>query len=84
MSIPPTKLSKWKLLSEQDVSPSPHLPVARREYELPDGSIVDNFFVTTIPDSVHVIPVLADGRVVMIRMYKQGADDIIILYHIKL
>lgn len=75
-----TKLQKWKLLSEQDVSPSSHLPVVCRSYELPDGSIVDDFYVAAIPDSVHVVPITSKKTAVMIRMYKPGADDFIIQF----
>lgn len=80
MSLLASKLQKWKLLSEADVSPSKHLPVVRRTYQLPDGSIVDDFYVATIPDSVHVVPITSKKTVVMIRMYKPGADDFIIQF----
>lgn len=73
-------LKPWTLINEQDVSPSPHLPVVRRTYQLPDGSIVDDFYVATIPDSVHVVPITSKKTVVMIRMYKPGADDFIIQF----
>ncbi len=75
-----TLLKPWKILSREDVSPSPHLPVEKRVYELPDGSIVDDFYIATIPDSVHIIPVTKQGRVIMIKMFKQGVDDMIIQF----
>lgn len=81
MSLPSaTKLQKWKVLSEDDVSPSSHLPVVRRTYKLPNGSTIDDFYVATIPDSVHVVPITTRGTIVMIRMYKPGADDFIIQF----
>ncbi|NCS97265.1 MAG: NUDIX hydrolase [Candidatus Pacebacteria bacterium] len=80
MPLSATQLKKWKLLSKEDVSPSSHLPVEKRVYELPDGSTIDDFYVATIPDSVHVVPVTSEGTVVMVRMYKQGADDFIIQF----
>lgn len=78
--IMPTKLKKWKLLEKSDASPSPHFPIEKRKYELPNGKIVDDFYVTTLADSVHIIPITTDRKIVMIRMYKQGVDDFIIQF----
>ena len=72
-----TKLKKWQLLEAEDISPSKHFLLEKRTYKLPNGKIVDDFYISTIRDSVHVIPVTTDGKIVMIRMYKQGADKII-------
>jgi ADP-ribose pyrophosphatase len=73
-------LQKWKLLSAEDVSPSPHMPVEKRSYLLPNGKKVDDFYVVTILDSVHVLPITKDGKVVMVRMYKQGVDKVIVQF----
>lgn len=71
---------KWKLLSVKDVSPSKWFPIEERTYELPNGKIVDDFTVTTLADSVHIIPITKDKKVVLIQMYKQGTDDIMIQF----
>jgi ADP-ribose pyrophosphatase len=72
-----SKIKKWQLLEKQDVSPSKFFPLEKRKYELPDGRVVDNFFVTTLRDSVHVIPITEDGKIILIRMYKQGVDQVV-------
>jgi 8-oxo-dGTP pyrophosphatase MutT (NUDIX family) len=74
------QLKKWKLISKKDVSPSKWFPIEERTYELPDGTIIDNFYVTTLADSVHIIPITADRKVVLIQMYKQGTDEIMIQF----
>lgn len=73
-----SKLKKWELIGKKDISPSPHFPLEKRSYRLPDGRIVDDFYITTLTDSVHVIPITKEGKIVMIRMYKQGTDDFMI------
>lgn len=73
-------LKPWILIAEEDVSPNPHLPVVRRTYQLPNGTTIDDFYVATIPDSVHVVPITTKKTVVMIRIYKPGADDFIIQF----
>ncbi|MGD9129188.1 MAG: NUDIX hydrolase [Candidatus Woesebacteria bacterium] len=75
-----TKLKKWKLLTAEDISPSKYFPLEKRKYQLPNGSVIDNFYITTLADSIHIVPITKDGKVVMIRMYKQGVDDIIIQF----
>ena len=71
---------KWKLLSKKDVSPSKWFPIENRVYELPNGEIVDNFYVTTLADSMHIISITKDKKVVLIQMYKQGTDEIMIQF----
>lgn len=73
-------MKKWQLTNTQEVSPSKWFPLEKRTYQLPDGQVVDDFYVTTLADSVHIIPILTNGRVVMIRMYKPGIDEIMIQF----
>ncbi len=75
-----SKLAKWQLLATQDVSLSKWFPVEKRTYQLPDGRVVDDFYVSTFDDVAMIVPVLKDGRVALIRMYKQGADDLMIQF----
>jgi ADP-ribose pyrophosphatase len=75
-----TKLKKWELLNTEDVSPSKYFPLEKRTYRRPDGVVIDDFYVTTLADSVHVIPITKDKKVVMIRMYKQGTDEFMIQF----
>jgi ADP-ribose pyrophosphatase len=73
-------LKKWQLVKSEDVSPSKWFPLEKRTYRLPNGKIVKDFYITTLADSVHIVPVLKTGQVAMIRMYKQGVDDFIIQF----
>jgi ADP-ribose pyrophosphatase len=75
-----TKLRKWNLINKTDISPSKYFPLEKRSYQTPKGNVVDDFYIGTLADAVHVIPITTDGKIVMIRMYKQGVDDIIIQF----
>ncbi|MCA9385964.1 NUDIX hydrolase, partial [Candidatus Dojkabacteria bacterium] len=44
----------------------------------PDGSEVDDFYVTTFSDAAMVFPVTKDGKILMVRQYKAGVDDIMV------
>jgi len=75
-----SNLKKWTLLATEDVSPSQWFPLEKRKYQMPNGKIVDDFYVTTLEDSVHIVPITKEGKIVLIRMYKQGADEIMIQF----
>lgn len=73
-------IKPWKLLHSTDASPSPWLPVEKRTYQLPNKTIIDDFYVVTLADSVHVIPITPNGQIILIRMYKPGIDEIILQF----
>ncbi len=70
-------LKPWKLLSTKDVSPSRWFPIEERSYELPDGQIVDDFTITTLADVSMIVPITAEGMIVMVRQFKPGINQII-------
>lgn len=78
MPVPPTNLKPWKLLKTTDISPSKWFSIENREYQLPNGAIVDDFTVSTLGDVAMIIPITKSGEVVMVRQFKPGFGDIII------
>ena len=71
-------MKKWKLLKATDVSPSKHYPVEKRAYQRSDGVIINDFFVDKLADPVHILAITKQKQVVMIKMYKQGTDELMI------
>lgn len=71
---------KWKLLSKKDVSPSKWFPIEERTYELPNGTIIDDFTVTTLADVSLIIPVTKDKKIVLANQYKPGIDEVILQF----
>lgn len=69
-------IKKWKLLTSQDISPSLWFLLEKRTYEMPNGKIVDDFYVTPLADVALVVPITKAGKVVMVKQYKQGVDEI--------
>ncbi len=72
------QLQKWKVVSKKDVSPSKWFPIEQRTYELPNGKIVDDFTITTLADVAMIVPVTPDEKIVFVRQYKPGYDDVIL------
>ncbi len=73
-------LKPWKLLSIKDVSPSKWFPVEERTYELPNGKIIDDFTVTTLADVSMIVPITIDKKIVMVRQFKPGVNDLLIQF----
>lgn len=69
---------KWTLLSTKDISPHAWFPLEMRTYKLPNGSIVDDFSVTTLSDVAMIVPITKDGKVVVVRQFKPGFGDVVI------
>lgn len=73
-------LQKWTLLSSKDVSPSKWFPIESRTYQLPNGQIIDDFTVATLGNAAMTIPVTTDNKVVLIKQFKPGADEIVMQF----
>ncbi len=65
----------WKILAERDVSPSKWFPVVQHIVELPNGEVVGDYFITTLGNVAMVLPITADGEVVLVKQYKHGAGE---------
>jgi len=63
----------WEILEETDVSPSPWFPIKKHKVKLPDHTIVDDYYITTMADAAMVVPFLKDtGHIVLVNQYKHG------------
>ncbi len=72
------QLKKWKLIEKKDVSPSKWFPIELRTYQLPNGKIVDDFTVTTLSDVAMIVAVTPEEKIVFVKQYKPGYDEIIL------
>lgn len=52
--------------------------VRREEVQLPDGRVLDDYFVSVRPEVVLVFPVTAEGDVILVRQYKHGAREVLL------
>ena len=66
----------WRLRSSRYVVDSPYMRLRADEIELPDGTIVPDYFVRESLGFVIVFPLTEDDRVVLVRQYRYGADSI--------
>jgi ADP-ribose pyrophosphatase len=66
----------WRLRASQYVVDSPYMRLRMDEVELPDGTIVPNYYVRESRGFVVILALTADDHVVLVRQYRYGADSI--------
>jgi len=66
------KIKKWKLLAEEDVSPSPWFPVYKHKVQLPDGKVVDDYYVSRLEDVAMIVAVTKEKEIAFVKQYKHG------------
>ncbi|PBQ34620.1 NUDIX hydrolase [Sphingobacteriaceae bacterium] len=71
-------LKKWKILSEEDVSPSKWFPILRHVVELPNKKIIDDYFISPFGNAVMVLPFTKTNEMVLVKQYKHGLGEILI------
>lgn len=69
-------MEKWDKLGHEYVFESKWLKVRKDIVRLPNGVILDDYFVLEYPTWVHVIAITEDGLFVMERQYRHGLGQI--------
>ena len=64
--------TKWKVLDREYIIKRPWLTARRDKVELPDGRIIEEYYVLEYPDWVNVIAITKDGQFVIERQYRHG------------
>jgi ADP-ribose pyrophosphatase len=71
-------IQKWKVLKEQDVSPSPWFPVLQHTVQLANGQIVNDYFFSPLGDVVQVLALTPAHEVILVKQYKHGLGEILL------
>ncbi len=64
--------ARWKVLDREYISRRPWLTARRDRIELPDGRIIEEYYVLEYPDWVNVIAITKEGEFVMEKQYRHG------------
>lgn len=62
----------WKTLSSEYLIKRPWLTARRDKVQLPDGRILDEYYVLEYPTWVNVIAITKEGDVVLVRQYRHA------------
>jgi 8-oxo-dGTP pyrophosphatase MutT (NUDIX family) len=71
-------IKHWKILEQEDVSPSKWFPVMKQKVELPNGTIIDDYFISPVRNAVMVLPVTRKNEIVLVKQYKHAIGEVII------
>jgi ADP-ribose pyrophosphatase len=67
---------QWRLRASRYVVDSPYMRLRMDEVELPNGTIVPNYYVRESRGYCVVVALTEDGCVVLVRQYRYGSDAI--------
>lgn len=67
-------MSHWKTLKSQSLFQSGFFRMRVDECELPDGRIMPKYYVFEFPDWVNVVPITPQGKMVLIKQHRHGAE----------
>ncbi|MGM9760613.1 MAG: NUDIX hydrolase [Parabacteroides sp.] len=67
-------VTKWKVLDREYLIKRPWLTARRDKVELPDGRIIEEYYVLEYPDWVNVIAITQTGEFVMETQYRHGLE----------
>ena len=70
-----SKIRKWEVLNEEDISPSKWFKLSKEKVKLPNGKI-DDYFVQKLGDVVMIFAVNSKDEAIFVSQYKHGAREI--------
>jgi 8-oxo-dGTP pyrophosphatase MutT (NUDIX family) len=63
----------WKTLSSTYIHKGPWATLRADKCEMPNGTIVDEYYVLEYPDWANAVAVTEDNKVILVRQYRQAA-----------
>jgi 8-oxo-dGTP pyrophosphatase MutT (NUDIX family) len=71
-------LKKWNLLQSEIALNHPWCKVRRDKIELPNGQVIDDYFVNIRPDVAIILPITSDGEIVFVKQYRHAISNFFI------
>ncbi|BAY85029.1 hypothetical protein NIES267_45270 [Calothrix parasitica NIES-267] len=71
-------LEKWTILQSEMALNHPWCKVRRDKIKLPDGKIIDDYFVNIRPDVAIVLPITNHQEIVFVKQYRHAISDFFI------
>ncbi|MEM9542740.1 MAG: NUDIX hydrolase [Cyanobacteria bacterium P01_E01_bin.42] len=73
-----TQIEKWTILQSQFIVDNRWCRVRQDCVRLPDGTIVDDYFINVRPDIALILPITCDRDIVFVRQYRHGVGQILL------
>ena len=69
---------KWKVLSSENISKHRYFTARKDVCEMPDGKIVEAYYVVEIPESVCAMAITLEGEVIIVKQYRHPIGEILL------
>lgn len=73
-----SNLEKWTTINSEFVLDNPWCRVRQDQVRLPNGEIVDDYFINVRPEIVLILPITSEGNIVFVRQYRHGIGEILL------
>ena len=73
-----SNLQKWTTLNSEFVLDNRWCRVRQDRVQLPNGEVVDDYFINVRPEIVLILPITPTGNVVFVRQYRHGVGEILL------
>lgn len=70
------KIGPWKILSSEYLIQDRWMTLRTDRCELPNGLVLDKYYIREITDFVQIVPVNAEGHILIVRQYRHGPQVI--------
>ena len=64
----------WKRKNRKTTVDNPRLKIHQDTYELPNGKILDDFYIIEEPAGVNIVPITNNNEVILMRQYRAAVD----------
>lgn len=71
-----SEIKPWKTLQSETVLDDEYMKIRKEVCQLPDGNIVQNFYVKDGPDYVVVFCLTKEKQVILVRQYRHATGEI--------
>lgn len=69
-------IKPWKTLQSETVIDDEYMKIRKEVCQLPDGNIIQNFYVKDSPEFVVVFCLTKDNQVIMVKQYRHAIGEI--------
>ena len=68
----------WKLLKSKTIVTDRWIDLTADSCQMPNGTIIQPFYVNHLPDFVVTVPVTEDNRFILVRQYRHGTGEVLL------
>lgn len=70
------EIKPWEIEKSEIVFHNKWVTIRRDAVKLPNGLLIDDYYVNVRPEVVIALPLTKDGKAIMVRQYKHGGKEI--------